>query len=223
MRRKTGWMLTASYLGFMGALGATAVWAEQMVTAVLPPIQTVTLGSAADRAPEFALQDLDGNSVTLASLRGEREDHVVVLEWFDPDCDRVEEVHSSTAIQGLYEEFQPAGVRWAAVYSSAPPEGQDAAEINRKAAHDWELQYPVLLDPGAATARLYHVTQAPSLVVISATGDILYSGAVENPASNDDATLQQVLRAAIKGEKPKKSPPSCQGCNLDGMGAGGQH
>ena len=57
-----------------------------------------------DAAPDFTLPDLDGNQVTLSSLRGK----IVVLEWFNPECPFVRYAHSDGPLR--VPDHQPGRV-----------------------------------------------------------------------------------------------------------------
>lgn len=216
MNRKVKRIAVVSYLGFVGALGATTVLAERIVDARLQP---PTAPQAREAAPPFALRDLDGAEVTLASLRGEDGGNIVVLEWFDPDCEWVRTYHAATTtMRDLHDEFRDAGVRWAAVYSSTPPEGRDPAELNRAAVERWGIEYPVLLDTDRSVAALYSVVRSPTVVVINAAGNIIYRGLVDNSTepgtAGSEHHLREAIAAAIRGEKPEVVSSEGPGCHL---------
>jgi peroxiredoxin len=211
MRRKTERILVAAYVCCWSALAIGGAWAQQKVWPQPEP------EAEPAAAPDFTLKKLDGADVSLAGLRG--DGHVVVLEWFDPRCDWVKTYHeSSTTIKDLRAEFAEAGVRWAAVYSSVPPEGQDAAALNKDAKEKWGIQYPILLDPGAIVAEQYGAERAPFVVVISGEGNVIYKGPVDDSAApgepGTEHYLRSALEAATRGEAPAVTTAATPGCRL---------
>ncbi len=216
-----------SYLGLVGALGASAGLAEHIVDS-RAMVGMATASHGGGPAPAFSLRDLDEVEVTLDDLRGEAKDRVVVLEWFDPDCEWVRVYHSATTtVRDLRAEFSSPTVRWAAVYSSTPPEGRKAVELNRAAVERWGIDYPVLLDPDRSVAKLYEVTQSPTVVVIGVDGEIVYRGPIDNttePGTPGTVNhLRAALEAAMRGERPESSELSGPGCHLQAGEAIDQH
>lgn len=216
MNRKVKRIAVVSYLGLVGALGATTVIAGRIVGDASGPGLTRALN---DEAPPFALRDLDDAEVTLDTLRGEDHANIVVLEWFDPGCEWVRTYHASAStVRDLRDEFRDSGVHWAAVYSSTPPEGRDPAELNRAAADRWGIDYPILLDNDRAVATLYKVTQAPTVVVINADGKIIYRGLIDNatdPAkAGSENLLRNAIQAALRAETPDVASSNGPGCHL---------
>lgn len=225
MKRKAKTIAVVSYLGLVGALGATTALADHTLGSHAGPGLTT---QKADAAPAFTLRSADGKTVTLEQLRGEDGNNIVVLEWFDPDCDWVKTYHaSSTTISDLRTEFRALGVHWAAIYSSTPPGGGDPAELNRKAAQRWGIDYPVLLDNDRSVAELYKVTRAPTAVVISADGQIIYKGPVDNAgepgAPGDKHYLRDAINAALHAEKPQNDEITGSGCQLQAETPTDQH
>ncbi|HZW10760.1 MAG TPA: redoxin domain-containing protein [Phycisphaerales bacterium] len=211
MRRRSERILVGAYVAAWSALALGGAWAQQNVWPVAQPEPPAEPGAA----PEFTLKDLEGAETSLAGLRA--EGRIVVLEWFDPRCDWVETYHQASAtIKDVRAEF-PA-VRWAAIYSSIPPEGADAAALNRQAKKEWAIEYPILLDPGAKVAAQYGAERAPFVVVISGAGRVIYKGPIDDSAAPGEPGaqnyLRSALRAATRGETPAVTSAAAPGCRL---------
>lgn len=104
-----------------------------------------------DLAPEFALQDKNGETVTLSSLRGKR----VVLYFYPkdntPGCTR-----QACAFAGLYGEFQKRGVEVVGI-------SRDSAASHVRFAEKHSLPFLLLSDPTLETIRAYGVWQEKKL------------------------------------------------------------
>lgn len=150
-----------------------------------------------DQAPPFTLNDLDGHAVSLANFRGK----TVVLEWFNPGCPFVRYAHGSAGgpLRTVPARHIADGVVWLAVNSSAPGrQGADPA-LNRQVRGDWNITYPILLDPTGAVGHAYQATSTPTLVVIDPAGHIVYRGALDNAplgrVPDDESRIIYVDRA----------------------------
>ena len=128
------------------------------------------------KAPDFTLDDLDGNQVSLASFAGK----AVVLEWFNPGCPFVKRAHSAGSLVDAANRHTGAGVVWLAINSGGPGnQGADPAD-NKAAAAQWKLTHPILLDPSGTTGKAYGATNTPHMFVIDKSGTVVYGGAIDN-------------------------------------------
>lgn len=128
-------------------------------------------------APDFTLNDLDGRPHTLSSLRGK----TVVLEWFNPGCPFVQHAHGpGGALESLAARSAAGGVVWLAINSGAPGKQGHGVDVNRKAASDWKMDHPVLVDEAGKVGRAYGAATTPQMVVIDPAGTVVYAGAIDN-------------------------------------------
>ncbi len=141
-------------------------------------------------APGFTLKDQAGKTVTLASLRG----HIVVLEWMNPDCPFWRRHAAAGTMKTLAEAYEPRGVRWFAVDSTAHlPLERDAWA--RDAFH---LPYPVLNDRPGRVGRAYGAKTTPDMFVIDARGRLAYAGAIaDDPGGKRGAKAVNYVRKAL--------------------------
>ena len=93
------------------------------------------------------------------------------------------------------------------------------AELNKAAADEWGIDYPVLLDGDRSVANLYHVERAPHVVVIGADGAIFYRGAVDDSMTPGSVGVENHLRkalgAATSGGEAEPAMISAPGCRLE--------
>ena len=118
--------------------------------------ETLNPGEA---APAFQLVTVDGDSLSLASLKGQ----VVLVDFWATWCGpcRAE----MPALQQLYEDFAGRGVELVAI--SVDVQSQGVPEFVRRL----ELTYPILLD-GRAVQASYRVLGLPTLFVVDRQGII---------------------------------------------------
>jgi thioredoxin-dependent peroxiredoxin len=144
--------------------------------------------SPGDRAPDFALADQDGRTVTLSGLLG---DGPLVLYFypadFTPGCTR-----EACSIRDMHDEIAAAGLR---VVGIAP---QDAASHARfRAKHG--LQFTLLADPEKAAIKAYGVDGPLGFGVRRATFLVGPDGIVRDAVLADVriGRHEEFIRAAI--------------------------
>lgn len=220
MNRRTERVLVAGYVGGFCTLAVAGAWVQHEVAAFSPRLPFLAASVApGDEAPPFTLENLESERISLADLRGENSDQIVVLEWFDPACDWVRMYHEDYAtLRDLQQEFADQGVTWAAIYSGIPPEDMEAKAMNAEYAEAWGIEYPILIDADKSVAELYRVRIVPHVIVIDAEGKIRYTGAIDTALDTDMPGAHNHLRAAldalVAGHElvTDKTPP--RGCTV---------
>jgi peroxiredoxin Q/BCP len=95
-------------------------------------------------APDFALQDQDGNNVTLAQLRGKN----VVLVFYPGDDTGV----CTKQLCEFRDSWAFAKQKNSLVYGLSPQGIQSKAKFQKK----YSFPFPLLSDPGQRVGELYH-------------------------------------------------------------------
>lgn len=142
-------------------LGASWIWFSRN------PSQTAAadvkaLPRAGFNAPDFTLNTLQDESITLSDLRGQA---VVVNLWASwcPPCKA-----EMPALQRVYEEYSTEGVAILAVNAT----NQDDLRAAEKFVKDNGLSFPVLLDIDGNVSRLYGLRSLPTTFFIDPNGKI---------------------------------------------------
>ena len=141
-------MLRAFSIAVMTMLVASLAWAAQTLSGP---------------APGFTLQSLDGQQVSLASLKGK----VVMVNFWATWCVpcRQEMPH----LQALYERYNSLGFELLAVNVE-----KDNAAGARKWLEETPVTFPVLFDPNNQVTKLYKVQTMPSTVMVARDGTMRF-------------------------------------------------
>jgi cytochrome c biogenesis protein CcmG, thiol:disulfide interchange protein DsbE len=147
------------------------------------------------RAPDYAALTLDGDTVELASFRG---DVVLLNIWatWCPPC-----VREMPALQRLHEELEPQGLRIIAVSVDAVAgalgafgqPGGDVAEFR----DDFGITFTVLHDPSGRIQSLYQVNGLPTTYLIDRDGRIRRK--VLGAAEWDEPRFADDIRRILEG------------------------
>jgi peroxiredoxin len=114
------------------------------------------------KAPDFTLKNLSGESVSLPSLAGK----TVVIDFWAMWCKSCKEAFQE--LNKIQLEFADKGVVVMGInLEKANPEKVKA--FAQKAG----IAYTILLDPDGTTAKLYNVKGVPSLAIVNARGNLV--------------------------------------------------
>lgn len=111
-------------------------------------------------APEIAVQDLQGNPVSLAALRGKV---VLVNNWatWCPPCKA-----EMPVLQAYYDDYKDQDFLIVAI-DSGDTQDDVAQYVNKNG-----LSFPVWIDPGETALRAFRETALPSSYVVDAQGQV---------------------------------------------------
>ncbi|MBL8999731.1 MAG: thioredoxin family protein [Phycisphaerae bacterium] len=174
--------------------------------------ETAKIGES---APEFALKDTAGKTVSLADFKGK----IVVLEWFNADCPFIVKHHkNATTFNDLHTKYNGKGVVFLAICSSAEGNQGSGVERNAKAKTDFKMEYPILMDADGKVGKTYGAKTTPHCFVIAADGKLVYNGAIDDDKSTDPAGKTNYVAKAIDellAGKPVSTPTTKPyGCSV---------
>lgn len=153
--RALRWTFTITASVTVGlAVFATAAFMMMAIAATVRSASVPPVPQVGEAVPDFALPDLTGNDVDLASFRGKP---VVLVFWADwcPDCKPI--------IPEL-NRLHASGVHVLAINLMESKE-RVAAAVKKHG-----IQYPVVLDRNGDVGRLYGVTGIPNVFVVDENG-----------------------------------------------------
>ncbi|MCX7960377.1 MAG: thioredoxin family protein [Burkholderiales bacterium] len=157
--------------------------------------QAATVGAP---APDFALENAAGGTVTLAQQRGK----YVVLEWVNPECPYVRKHYASGNMQRLQKEAAARGIVWLSINSTRAghPEHKSAAEMAAWMKRMDAAPTATLLDPKGEAGRAYGARTTPHMYIVDPKGVLVYAGAIDDRRSTDPEdvkTAKNYVRAAL--------------------------
>ncbi len=155
-----------------------------------------------EEAPNFTLTDLDGKQHELASYVAAGK--IVVLEWFNADCPFVKKHHARNKTMKDLAARHADQVVWLAINSSCEGAQGWGAERNRKAAEEYGIVYPILLDTDGTVGRLYQARNTPHMYVIDTKGILVYAGAIDDDPGRELGGVNYVAAAleAVEAGRP---------------------
>ncbi len=179
--------------------------AEVTITSsIIPPIPNM-LGKL---APDFTLIDTGGESISLHDFKGKH----IVLEWFNPDCRRVQQHYQNKSMQNLQKKYIGKEIIWLAINSSYYMNQED----NKRWRDVNSLSYRLLGDFTGEVGKLFHVKTTPQMYVINPSGILIYQGAFDNNPEGDKVEvinyIEIVLDESLANKDISKAETESYGC-----------
>lgn len=117
------------------------------------------------QAPDFTLEDLEGNQVTLSEQTSKGP--VLLAFWASwcPPC-----VQEIPILNEWHEAYGPRGLK---ILGVNVQEGREEIEHFRK---QIPIDYPILLDKAGQVSSEYGLTALPVVVLLAKGGEIIYYG-----------------------------------------------
>jgi peroxiredoxin len=124
---------------------------------------SISAASISAPAPDFSLPSAQGDTVTLADLRG----RVVMLNFWASWCGpcRQEMPH----LEALHQRYEGLGFTLLGVNVE-----DDPGSAQQWLADNGEVSFPILFDSGNRVSKLYDVIAMPSTVIVDRTGDVRF-------------------------------------------------
>jgi len=167
------------------------------------------------RAPDFALPDTKGRTVSLGDFA---EAPVLLVSFLCNHCPFVKHVRNQLA--ALVKEYQAKGVAVVGINSNDVENyPADSPENMAKEARAAGYTFPYLYDETQEVAKAYHAACTPDFFVFDRDRRLFYRGQMDDsrPGNNIPLTgkdLRAALDAALAGRPaPAEQKPSL-GCNI---------
>lgn len=151
-------------------VGVLWIYASRIPASDLQEAQAAP--QAGFQAPDFTLETLDGDTITLSELRG----HAVLVNLWASWClpCRAE----MPAMQRVYDEYADEGFVVLAVNATA----QDSIAAAQVFVDEFGFSYPILLDVDGSVAAAYQLRAFPSSFFINANGiiqEVVFGGPMD--------------------------------------------
>lgn len=168
-----------------------------------------------EKAPNFTLTDINGKTFTLADAT--KDGKIVVLEWFNPECPVVVKHHASNpTFKNLAAEFAGKEVVMVAINSGAPGNQGAGKDLNVKAAKDFGMAYPILLDESGKVGKQYGAKTTPHMFVIDKNGTLAYAGAIDDKSKKPGEVnyVSQAVNELLAGQTVTTAETQAYGCSV---------
>ena len=113
-----------------------------------------------DKAPDFVLQDMDGNNHKLSDYKGQG----VFLNFWGTWCEPC--VEEMPAMDRQYKEFEEQGVQILAV-NIAQSDFEVQSFVDR-----FNLSFPVVIDKSKSVMTAYNIRPLPTTILVNPQGEI---------------------------------------------------
>jgi peroxiredoxin len=158
----------------------------------LAPLSTASMHSGVHvgaPAPDFTLEDQDGNKVSLSDFSGK----IVVLEWFNFDCPFVVRHHEAGTMAKLAEKYKGEDVVWLGINSTHYATQADDKKYKKK----WNLGYPILSDSSGKVGKMYDAKTTPHMYIIDKSGKLVYNGGIDDDPRGESEKASNYVKSAI--------------------------
>lgn len=178
---------------------------------VLTPSAMVALGTP---APDFALPDTDGRTVSRKEFAGKP----LLVVFLCNHCPYVKHVANDLAV--LTRKYMDKGVAVVGISSNDVTNYPDDSPAKMKVeAHRRGYAFPYLFDESQAVARAYRAECTPDFFLFDAQHRLVYRGQMDDsrPGNGKPVTgadLTAAVDAVLAGKPPLATQKPSMGCNI---------
>lgn len=178
----------------------------------LTPSTMQELGSP---APDFQLQDTEGNNVSLSDFK---DKSALLVVFMCNHCPYV--IHVADVFGAFAEEYQPKGLGIVAISANdATNYPDDGPEKMAAEAAARGYTFPYLYDENQEVAKAYRAACTPDFFLFDGDRRLVYRGQFDasRPGNDKAVTGTDLRRAAdkvIAGQKPDAEQIPSMGCNI---------
>lgn len=171
----------------VASLAAGILWtvASRVPSAVSAPLYSSPSPREGFLAPDFTLDTLDGNQVTLSELRGK----ILVINFWATWCPPCRE--ETPALEKVYEQYKDSGM----VILGVNLTDQDSVSEVEFFVQEFKLTYPILLDRDGSVSALYQLKGLPTTLFVNREG-IIRTVVVGGPMS--ETFIRSRVEALLK-------------------------
>jgi peroxiredoxin len=171
-------------------------------------------------APEFAVADTAGKTVSLADYKGK----TVVLEWVNFGCPFVKKHYGSGNMQKLQETYTGKGVVWLTVSSANKDKADvfvEGSKLSELAKDQGSKATAILVDGDGKLGKSYDAKVTPHMFIIDKDGKLAYSGAMDSEATTDQSDIAKAdkffanaLDNVLAGKAVENAKNQPYGCGI---------
>ncbi|HEX8236256.1 MAG TPA: thioredoxin family protein [Abditibacteriaceae bacterium] len=171
-----------------------------------------------ERAPDFNLPGVDGQSYSLNSFKDAR---VLVIVFSCNHCPYV--IGSEERMKQFFDTYSVRGVAFAAINSNEQENHPtDSFEHMVENARQKGFMFPYLRDESQEMALAYGALRTPHYYVFDEDRKLRYTGRMDdnprNPGLETTHELQDAVEALLRGDNPPLELTNPIGCNVKWKG-----
>ena len=134
-----------------------------------------------NKAMDFTLKDLSGNSIPLNSYKGK----VVLLAFFDTDCPACQD--EIPQLEPIYQKYKGKNFDVLAINL------RENADVVRLFAGKNKISFPVLLDEKGSVGAAYKIRFIPRIFILDRAGEIKFRS-YYLPAEDIESEVKKALQ-----------------------------
>ncbi|MGH9862236.1 MAG: redoxin domain-containing protein [Candidatus Acidiferrales bacterium] len=195
----------AIVLGVVVILAGAAAIGWRVYSGPAAPAPKVNLGEAVS---EFTLQDLNGQPVTLASLRGEKGTLLIFIATKCPYSNGYNE-----RMEALHRDYAARGIRLVGIN----PNRTEPADDVRSHAREKGMTFTILKDEGNRVADYFGASVTPEVFLLDPQNRIIYHGrldAAHDQPSLNSHELREALDALLGDKALANTGKKAFGCTI---------
>lgn len=188
IRRLSMFTLVAATL----LVGGVALGEEktEMTPLDIPMIGDIDMLKVGDSAPQFALEDIEGNTLDLAEAVPKKAHLLVFWSIFCEPCKA-----EMPLIQRLYEQYREKGFDVLAVAMDGEPMKKSIQGLVKQQGYTFRVFIDKLAaDESFVAADPYGVAGTPTLYIVDKEGKIAFAEVGRTPKEVLEEAIQDVLR-----------------------------
>lgn len=170
-----------------------------------------------DQAVSFALQNVDGTTVSLDDYESAKG-FVIIFTCNTCPYSRAYEAR----INALHEQYASAGFPVLAINPNDPEiSGGDDFEKMKQRARAENFKFPYLFDPDQTISKTYGALRTPHVFLLEKTADgniVRYVGAIDNDTEDTNPNkvryVEEAISAILKGDDPDPAATKAIGCGV---------
>ena len=177
----------------------------------LTPSTMLPLGTA---APDFALPDTEGKTVSLGDFKGKP----LLVMFICNHCPYVKHLRAALASTG--KAYQSKGMAIVGISANDVENYPDDSPAKMKIeAADAGYTFPYLYDASQAVAKAYHAACTPDFFLFDKDHKLVYRGQYDDSRPGNDkpvtgADLKAAMDAVLAGKAPAEKQTPSIGCNI---------
>ncbi|MEQ1826496.1 MAG: thioredoxin family protein [Pirellula sp.] len=167
------------------------------------------------QAPDFALTNIDGKTVSLSDFRNKK---ALVVVFMCNHCPYVK--HVAPELVRVSNHYMSQEVGFVGISSNDSAEyPDDGPEQMRKEAAAQGYRFPYLFDSDQSVARAYQAACTPDIFLFDANLRLVYRGQLDDSRPKNDrlltgSDLRRAIDAVLSGQSVSQDQRPSIGCNI---------